>query len=775
MSDSADPAASSSPTSSSSPSSSSSSPAASPADAAPSDAGDAIQAGGAAAVAERFLNRELSWLEFNQRVLDEAADTSVPLADRLKFLGITASNLDEFFRVRVGSLDRVNRLGSTVPDIAGLTPEEQLERIFARSREMMDDQYRLLARQLQPALAEAGLVRSDPSQLPGTQRRRLLRVFEDEILPVLSPIAVRHGGDFPTLPSETACLAVELVAKPDEIADAGDDEPEAVPPTDAANAASAAGEASVPPGASVYAILPLGPSVRRFYDVEVDGRHGYVLLEDLVLSFLGRFFVGRTVRDTAVFRVTRNADITVEDDESIDLMSDMESMLEARTRGRVVRLELPPDCGGSLRELLVDGLGMDDREVIEIDGPPDLKDFLKFSFRDDLARHREEDWPPVTPIMLRDDADLFDEIARRDQLLIHPFESFDPVVRLIEQAADDPDVLAIKQTLYRTSGDSAIVSALLRACQNGKHVTAVVELKARFDEARNIERARDLEDAGAQVIYGVKRLKTHAKALLIVRREPHRTARYVHLGTGNYNESTARLYSDVSLMTCEPDLARDVVAFFNVITGYSEPHSFRELAIAPLSLRKQLLELIEGEAERSRQGQDAWVRVKANSLADPALIEALYEASQAGVKVELNIRGICCLRPGVPGLSENIRVVRVIDRYLEHTRMFAFHHGGSDLVFISSADWMPRNLDRRIELLVPILEEAHRRRLLAMFATYMQDNVKATVLLSDGQQRPVEAGTRTIRSQRVLYERAKNEAENARAARLTMFEPHVPQ
>ena len=712
---------------------------------------------------EKFINRELSWLEFNQRVLDEAADESVPLGDRLKFLGITASNLDEFFRVRVGSLDRVKRLGSTVPDIAGLTPEQQLEAIFARAREMMDDQYDLLAGRLQPALAEIGLVRVAAADLPGTQRRRLLRVFEDEILPVLSPIAI--GDEFPRLPSETPCLAIELVANAGEIE------------SDAGEGTASAGvrdESGPEADASVFAVLPLGPSVRRFYDVEVDGNHGYVMLEDLVAGFLARFFVGRTIRETAVFRVTRNADITVEDDESSDLMSEMESMLEARAYGRVVRLEIAPDCGESLRRRLVDGLGMDDREVIEIAGPPDLKDFLKFSFRDDLAAHREDDWPPVTPPALRDDADLFEEIARRDQLLIHPFESFDPVVRLVEQAADDPDVLAIKQTLYRTSGDSKIVSALIRACENGKHVTAVVELKARFDEARNIERARDLEEAGAQVIYGVKRLKTHAKALLIVRREPHRTARYVHLGTGNYNESTARLYSDVSLLTCEPDIARDVVAFFNVITGYSEPHSFRELAIAPLSLRRQLLELIDGEAERSRQGQDAWIKVKVNSLADPVLIEALYAASQAGVKVDLNVRGICCLRPGVDGLSENIRVVRVIDRYLEHTRMIAFHHGGADLVSISSADWMPRNLDRRIELLVPILDEGHRRRLLSMFATYMRDNVKATMLLPNGDQRRVKSGEEARRSQWLLWKRMQDAAEHDRSARLTMFEPHVP-
>ena len=727
---------------------------------------------------ERFLNRELSWLEFNQRVLDEAANDKVPLAERLKFLAITASNLDEFFRVRVGSLDRVSRRGSVTPDIAGLTPEQQLRRIFKRADRMMHDQYALLNRTLLPRLAEAGVVPVDPRKLRGQPRRRLQRVFEDEILPVLSPIAVVPGQPFPSLPSEVPCLAVELEASPsDGVAHGvahGDALVPSEPPETTEPTPPQANETTATEPPSVFAILPLGPAVRRFHDTDAEGRHGFVLLEDLVRTFLSRFFTGRTVRATAVFRVTRNADITVEDDEAVDLMSEMETMLEARRRGRAVRLELADECEPTLRQLLVEGLGMDDREVIEIDGPPDLKDFMRFSMRDDLAAYREEDWPAVTPLRLRDESDLFDEIASRDVLLTHPYESFEPVVQLIERAAADPDVLAIKQTLYRTSGDSAIVSALLRACEAGKHVTAVVELKARFDEARNIERARDLEDAGAQVIYGVKQLKTHAKALLIVRREPHRTARYVHLGTGNYNESTARLYSDISLLTCHTDIARDVVAFFNAITGYSEPHSLRELSIAPTSLRRRLLELIDGEAERSRQGQDAWVKVKVNSLSDPELIDALYRASQAGVEVEVNVRGICCLRPGVPGLSDHIRVVRLIDRYLEHARLLAFHHGGADLVFISSADWMPRNLDRRVELLTPILDEGHKTALIADFDTYMADNVKATELHDDGSQTPVEEDGPPIRAQQALWREARERSESLRAARLTMFEPHRP-
>ena len=702
-----------------------------------------------------FFNRELSWLEFNQRVFDEAADPTVPLAERLKFLGITASNLDEFFRVRVGSLDRASRRGSTVPDISGLTPEQQLEAIFARATRMMHDQYELLRETLQPLLAEAGVLRVDPNTLRGQPRRRLQRVFDDEILPVLSPIAVVPGRAFPSLPTETPCLAIELQRSDrDDVPDEDD---------------------RIGDGESVFAILPLGPGTRRFHDADLeDGRHGYVLLEDLTQAFLGRFFTGRTIRDTTVFRVTRNADIAVDDEEAFDLLTEMETMLEARRSGRVIRLELDVGTGDSLRRLLVDGLGMADREVIAIDGPPDLKDFLRFSMRDDLADHREARWPQVTPPALREDGDLFAQVAASDVLLVHPYESFDPVVHLIEQAAADPDVLAIKQTLYRTSGDSEIVSALIRACEAGKHVTVVVELKARFDEARNIERARDLEEAGAQVIYGVKRLKTHAKALLIVRREPHRTERYVHVGTGNYNESTARLYSDVSLLTTQPDIGRDVVAFFNVVTGYSEPHSFRELSIAPLTLRSRLLELIEGEAARSREGQDAWIKVKVNSLSDPILIEALYEASRAGVPIELNIRGICCLRPGVPGLSENIRVVRLIDRYLEHTRLIAFHHGGSDLAYISSADWMPRNLDRRVELLVPIIDDEHRERLIADFDVYMSDTAKATEIQPDGSQVRVEPEGQPLRAQRVLWEQARQRSESDRDARLTMFEPHVP-
>ena len=697
---------------------------------------------------DRYFNRELSWLEFNQRVLDEAADEAVPLVERVKFLAITASNLDEFFRVRVGGLEQLARRGVERTDPSGLTPREQLTAVRARAARMMADIDQTYA-EVQRRLDAEGFARVDPRDLTGDDRRRLKRTFEAELLPVLTPIAVEAevfsavGGDddtAPTLPAETLTLAVQLQADP------------------------------LFGGETRFAVLPLSRAARRFYAAG----GGVVFLEDLVRANLSKFFLGQEIAGVAAFRFTRDADMTV-DDEGADLLAEMEEVLDARRHGRAVRLEVDANAGEELVEVLRRLFRTPPDEVVRTTAPLDLTALFGLVPGSALPEHRDEDWPPQPVTRIGEGPAVFAEIASRDVLLTHPYESFEAVVRFVEAAAADPDVLAIKQTLYRTARDSRIVDALIRAAGNGKSVTVVVELKARFDEARNIDRARELKESGATVIYGVRGLKTHAKLCLVVRREAKRTARYVHVGTGNYNEATARLYSDVSLLTADWDVGHDAAAVFNAITGYSEPHTLRKLEWAPLSLRDRLLELIAGETERARQGGEGSIRVKVNSLVDPELIDSLYEASRAGVRVELNIRGICCLRPEVPGLSENIRVVRIIDRFLEHARIAAFDQGGEPVVLISSADWMPRNLDRRIELMAEVTDPHAKQQLLKSLDLYFADNVKATRLTPDGGQVRVEAvGGEAVRAQRRLWEAAAATAEDERPPAFTRFEAVTP-
>ena len=698
--------------------------------------------------ADRFFNRELSWLEFNQRVLDEAGDASVPLVERVKFLAITASNLDEFFRVRVGGLTQLVRRRVTKPDPSGLSPAEQLAAIRLRAAQMMADMDACYG-ELERLLAAEGFARVDPESLEESDRRRLRRVFESEILPVLSPIAIgpelfdEESDDLaaPLLPAEAVTLIVQIQASP------------------------------LFGGESRYAVLPLTKPVRRFHPAPGGG---WVLLEDIVRANLGRFFAGQEIAGVAAFRFTRDADMTV-DDEGADLLAEMEEVLDARTRGTAVRLEVDAGTPDELTDVLSRLFETPAEEILRLSAPLDLSALFGLVPDDVLTGHRDEPWPSQPSPRLAAGRDPFAEIAGKDVLLVHPYDSFEAVVRFIEAAAEDEDVLAIKQTLYRTSRDSRIVDALIAAARDGKHVTVVVELKARFDEARNIARARELKEAGATVLYGVRGLKTHAKLCVVVRREAGGVVRYVHIGTGNYNEQTAGLYSDVSLLTADWDVGHDAVAVFNAITGYSEPHTLRKLDWAPISLRDRVIELIESEAERARQGQAAFVRGKVNSLVDPAIIDALYAASAAGVDVDLNIRGICCLRPGVPGLSENIRVVRIIDRFLEHARVAHFHQGGEDVVLISSADWMPRNLDRRIELLAEVTDPDAKAELTRGLKLYMADNVKATEVTPEGGQVRVSAGSAPpLRAQRRLWEAAVRKKQDAGPAVLTRFEAVTP-
>jgi polyphosphate kinase len=689
----------------------------------------------------KFLNRELSWLEFNQRVLDEARDDSIPLLERLKFLAITASNLDEFFMVRVGGLRLLIDRRLRTPDPSGMTPSEQMQAVGQRARQMIRDQYACFCDDLDPKLAEAGIKRVRGPELSERQMRAVEQIFDTEIFSVLTPMAVASAEEFPLVANQTLNVCVQLKPAPKTT------EPR-------------------------FAIIPLGRALPRFLTLGSDRGYAFVLLEDVVRRLIDRFFPGEEVVGHAPFRITRNADFALRDDLAPDLLVGMEGVLTARKHGQCVRLEVDADIGPELLAFLKKSVHVEDSDVFAVPGPVDLSSFMQLADLPGFDSLKNEPWPPQDSPDVEPGESMFEVLSRRDILLYHPYQSFEPVLRLIDEAAADPDVLAIKQILYRTSRKSPIVAALARAAQRGKYVTVIVELKARFDEARNIEWARNLEEAGVQVIYGVKGLKTHAKVCVIVRREPHGIARYVHFGTGNYNEITSRIYSDASFLSSNEELGADAVTFFNAITGYSQPQRYRRIEAAPTGLRSRLLELIDGETHRKQQGQNALIDAKVNSLVDPEIINALYAASQAGVTVRLNVRGICCLRPGVPGLSENITVVSIVDRYLEHARILRFHHGGDDLVFISSADWMPRNLDRRIELFVPIEDPPSRARLISILETYFDDNAKSRVLTSTGKYERFKGRKKRRRSQERLYEEAVKLVKNAEQARQTAFEPH---
>jgi polyphosphate kinase len=692
----------------------------------------------------KYINRELSWLEFNQRVLSEAQDKTVPLLERLKFLAITGSNFDEFFMVRVGGLQIQVARGMTKPEPSGMTPSEQLAAISVATHRMMADQYACFMDNLEPKLVESGIKRVRRGELSERQRQVAEQILSNEIFPICTPIAIPSPERFPQLINQTMNVCVRL-----------------------------APDTKIGPQAR-FAVIPFGRSLRRFITLPAERGYAYTLVEDVVSMFVERFFPGERVLECVPFRITRNADIALQDDSAADLLSDMEELLAERKKSDCVRLETTeeasPELLGFLRTTL--DVGIDD--VFSAPGPLALSDFMQLTDLQGFDQLRNEPWPPQPHPDIDPSQKMFDVLARRDVLLCHPYESFDPVVRLIEEAADDPEVLAIKQTLYRTSRTSPIVASLARAARRGKYVTAVVELKARFDEARNIEWAKQLELADVQVIYGVKGLKTHGKVCVIVRREPHGIARYVHFGTGNYNEITSRIYSDISFMTCNEELGADATSFFNAITGYSQPQPFRKIDMAPIGLRDKLVEMIESETRRRQQGQKALIVAKLNSLVDSQIIDALYAASQAGVSIKLNIRGICCLRPGVTGLSENIEVISIVDRYLEHARILYFYHGGDERAFISSADWMPRNLDSRVELLVPVEEVASRRRLISILDTYFKDTLKARRLLPDGSYERIKPRGRkkAQESQEILYREAREGVQHAKQSRTMTFEPH---
>ncbi|WP_417577754.1 RNA degradosome polyphosphate kinase [Phascolarctobacterium succinatutens] len=670
---------------------------------------------------EYFYNRELSWLKFNLRVLKEAMVKDTPLLERLKFIAISASNLDEFFMVRVASLWSNFDSGVEKRDASGMSVHEQLVAISQAAHE----QVRTQTKSLIALMAEMDAVKlhfrrvKDLSELG---KDWLEEYYREVVFPVLTPMAVDASRPFPFLANKTLNLAVELI--------------------------KADGEHSM-------GLIQVPSVLNRIVEVEPEGKRTFVFLEDIIASHCHDLFKGCHILDMVSFRVTRDSDLDLEEDDSVDLMKEVEESLRKRKRGAAVRLEIFKTNNNRIKRFLEENLDVTEMEVYEINGPLDPTCFFKFIGMKGMWPWLYEPFVPQRPLELPDDSDLFAAIRANDILLHHPYESFDPVVKLVSDAADDPQVLAIKQTLYRVSGNSPIVAALARAAENGKQVTVLVELKARFDEENNILWARRLEKAGCHVIYGLVGLKTHAKIILIVRKEDNGIKRYLHLGTGNYNDSTAKLYTDLGLMTANDEFGSDASAFFNLLSGYSEPPVWNKLVMAPLGLREKIYALIDNEIAMVRSGREGHIIAKMNSLIDQPVIQKLYEASAAGVHIDLIVRGICGLRTGIEGISDNITVRSIVGRQLEHSRIFWFANGGEEQLYLSSADWMPRNLNDRVELFFPVETEEHIRRIKALLDLYLRDNVGAHMMQSNGSYRRVRNKLEPVSAQSTLYEMAQ--------------------
>ncbi len=686
-----------------------------------------------------YLNRELSWLEYNQRFLDEASDNSVPLLERLRSLALTALHLDEFFMVRVGALTLLAEQDRQEPDLAGLTPAAQLTAISQRTRLMTVDQYTCF-NELEKLLAVAGIQRYAPNELSERQVRMVEQVFENEICSVLTPLAAPTPDLFPPLANQVLVVGARL-----KTADG-----------------------------HRFVIVPFGGSTHRFLTLYSEGGYAYLLLEDAVSMFLERWFPHEEVLECVPFRLTRHADAAVRQDLAGDLLGRLPAEQQVIGVNDYVRLEIDKRASEEFLRFIQQASHVTDYNVYLASGPLDLAAFSQLHDLPGFEKLKYDAWPPQPSPDIDLTSSMFGTLAAKDVLLCHPYDSFLPIIRLIEEAAEDPDVVAIKQTLYGTDRDSPIVEALIRAAENDKYVTAILELKPRFRDTQKMEWATRLEQSAVQVIYGLQGLRTHAKLCIIVRREPTGIQRYVHFGTGDYSEVTARLFSDVSLLTSDEELGADATNFFNSVTSQAYAQRFRKIDAAPIGLRSKLIEMIQMEAQRKEQGQQAAITAKLNALGDKEIIDALYDASRKGVKIRLIVCGLCCLKPGVKGLSENIRVINIVDRFREHARIFYFYHGGDERVFISSADWMPRNLDRRVELLVPVQDPAAQRRLIFVLETYLKDNTKSAALQSDGslaRDKSANKKSRT-RSQEVLYQKSVAAVRQAEQSRRTVFEPH---
>jgi polyphosphate kinase len=699
--------------------------------------------------AENYLNRELSWLEFNARVLEEAADPTNPWLERVKFLSIVSSNLDEFFEVRVAGLQQQLYAGLEPQDFTpdGLAPAVQLAKISERVHEIVGEQYRLLHQELIGGLKENGIEWVRLEELSRAERTYVDSLFAHNIYPVLTPLAIDPGHPFPHVHNKSLNIALLIEGE------------------HSSQVQELFAVVQVPAVLDRVVLLPGPAKPARF-----------VLLEDIIAAHLGTLFGGFRVLRHTVFRVTRNTDLTIDEDDAEDLLQTIEETLRQRMRGDAVRLEIAAAADEQFVQLLVSALDLDSREVYRVAGPVDLTVGMALHRLEGFNSLRDEPLVPRVPPAFSLAGDVFELIRGQDVLVHHPYESFGPVVDFIERAADDPQVLAIKQTLYRTSGGSPIIGALERAAHNGKQVTALVELRARFDEQNNILWARSLERAGVHVVYGVAGLKTHCKASLVVRRESDGIRRYVHLSTGNYNPTTARVYTDLGLFTANPDFGEDVSELFNLLTGYSQGRRWRKLMVAPLGLREQVVELIEREGLNAEAGRPSRIIVKMNALVEPSVIDALYRASQAGVSIDLVIRGTCCLRPGIAGLSETIRVTSVVDKFLEHSRIFYFENGGNPEVLLGSADWMPRNFFRRIEVMFPVEDLRLKNRLTGeILPLVLKDNVKARRLGSDGTYTRLTSadGETSVRSQTTFQTLARESAREAGESAFR-FVPIIP-
>ena len=700
---------------------------------------------------EYYRNRELSWLSFNERVLSEARDKSIPLFERLKFLSITSSNLDEFHMIRVASLKDMVHAEYTKPDIAGMTPKEQLKAISEKTHEMVQVQYSTYNRSLLPALAHIGLnIISTHEALTPEQAAYVDEYFEENIYPVLTPMAMDSSRPFPLIRNKTLNIGA-LIQKKDSGLSAKTEKKEGKKED------NKKGKAELE-----FATVQVPSVLPRFITLPAKEGEGcnVILLEEIIERNIGKLFLSYDVVCAHPYRVMRNADLSIDEDDAADLLKEIQKQLKKRQWGEVIRLEVEEKIDKRLLKILKHEFDIGDEDIFFIPGAVDLTFLMKMYGLEGFEKYKTPKYTPAAVPALQNEDDIFTNIRKGDILLHHPYQSFDPVVQFVKQAAKDPDVLAIKQTLYRVSGNSPIIAALAQAAENGKQVSVLVELKARFDEENNIVWAKMLEKAGCHVIYGLLGLKTHSKITLVVRREETGIRRYVHLGTGNYNDSTAKLYTDCGLLTCDARIGEDATAVFNMLSGYSEPESWNKLVVAPLWMRDRFLHLIAMEEANARKGQKAHIVAKMNSLCDRGIIAALYRAAAAGVKIDLIIRGICCLKVGIPGISENITVRSIVGNFLEHARIFYFYSNGSEEVYMGSADWMPRNLDKRVEIVFPVEDEKIKKEVMHILEIQMEDNVKAHILQPDGSYEKIDKRGKTlICSQDYFCEEATRKAQ----------------
>ncbi|MBM7555858.1 RNA degradosome polyphosphate kinase [Halanaerobacter jeridensis] len=699
---------------------------------------------------EFYISKQFGWVEFNKRVLEEAQDDKTPLLERLKFLSITASNLDEFVMVRVARLkDEINS-GYKETDKAGLTPKEIFAELSNRIHDLVAAQYQCW-NDIVPKLEEKGIHFAQYEQLDDSQQRYLDDYFNDTIQPVLTPRAIDQSRPFPVILNKSLNLAVRLKSNEQE---------DLLPNKEGQNLFSVV---------RVPAVLP------RIVEVPApDGQKVFIFLEKVIEEYLDQVFSGYEIEAVNNFRITRNADVDLDED-ARNLLVEMERYVKRREKGFPVRLEIEDDMDENIKKFLVDALDLSSDDVYEIDGPIDLSPFFDFRDLEGYQDLRFEPHYPEPAIDFHNQDDIFAAIRKRDRLLHVPYESFDPIVDFVKEAAHDPNVLAIKQTLYRVSGDSPIIDALAKAAENGKQVTVLVELKARFDEKNNIEWAKKLEAAGCHVVYGLVGLKVHSKLLLVVRQESDGIRRYAHLSTGNYNDKTAKTYTDVSMFSCREPLAADVSSLFNLLTGYSKPPRWRKLSVAPLDLRETFINWIRNEVEQVKSGKEGHIIAKMNALVDKKIIKELYKAASEGVKIDLIVRGMSCLRPGIEGVSENIRVISIVGQLLEHSRVYYFANGGQAQVFLSSADWRPRNLDRRVEALFPVENEKLKKRIIKILRITLKDTVKAREQQPDGSYERVNVdGEEEINSQEKFRELAKQRLEESQDEMIKKFEPKLP-